>query len=401
MTGSPRLAAAGSGWGSPLVPLGDEQRELVERVRALAPGFAARAPRYDVESRFPVENYEDLRAAGLLGLTVPREYGGLGADQLAYALCLFQIAKGCPATALTFNMHATVLTFIGSLGSEEQRRRYFGEVVDGGRLVASITSEPERSIRSGLETVFRPVDGGYQVSGVKAFCSLADAADYYLVSGMLEGSTSPIEGVVMAMIPRSEGVTVQKRWDAIGMRGTTSHALRYDVSVDHEAVIGEPGQRLSVNERFSLGYAATYLGIAEAAFDFIVEYARTKTVRPATEPLSHNPLAQREIAEMGTSIRAAKLLLCEAALLRMGGDRRAATLATHQAKYLGAEVGTMVTTRAMRLAGGRGILKDLPLERWHRDSMSGPVMPPSSEQCLQTAGRILCGLDPLSVDYLT
>src|SRR5215212_3315165 len=221
----------GIGTTSPLLALNSEQRALVGRVAALArERFAPRATRYDAESRFPAENYGDLRADGLLGLTVPREYGGLGADPLTYALCLLEMAKGCPATALTFNMHATVLTFVDSLGTENQRRRYFGEVVEHGRIVASITSEPNATIRSGLETLFRPTDGGYHVSGLKAFCSLGDAADYYLVSGMLEGSPSPKAGMLMAMIPRSAtGTSVEKRWDATGMRGTISHTIRFDV----------------------------------------------------------------------------------------------------------------------------------------------------------------------------
>ncbi len=386
----------------PLVPLGTEQRALVERAATLArERLAPRAARYDAESAFPIENYRDLHAAGLLGLTIPREYGGCGADSLTYALCLFEIAKGCPATALTFNMHATVLTFIATVGSEEQRRRYFGEVVERGRLVGSITSEPEGTILTGLETVFSPVDGGYRVRGVKAFCSLGDAADYYMLSGLLEGSTDPRTGTVMAMIPRTqESVTVEKRWDAIGMRGTISHALRYDLFVEQAAVIGKPGQRLAVNERFALGYAATYLGVAQAAFDYVVERICTRTARGSTEPLGHDRLVQREVAELGAAIRAAKLVLCEAGLLRDRGDKRAATLAVNQAKYLAGEAGALVTARAMRLAGGRGLLKEFPLERWHRDAMSGPVMPPSSGQCLETAGRLLCGLDPLTVDYL-
>ncbi|HTD80428.1 MAG TPA: acyl-CoA dehydrogenase family protein, partial [Chloroflexota bacterium] len=105
-----------------MVPLSTAQRDLVERVAMLARDrFAPRAARYDDESSFPVENYADLHAAGLLGLTVPRAYGGLGTDALTYVLCLLEMAKGCSATALTFNMHATVLGFLADLATEEQQ----------------------------------------------------------------------------------------------------------------------------------------------------------------------------------------------------------------------------------------------------------------------------------------
>ena len=165
-------------------------------------------------------------------------------------------------------------------------------------------------------------------------------------------------------------------------------------------IIGAPAQLLTIDlSGFALGYAATYLGIGEAAFDFIVEYAKTKTFKPSPEPLSHHPLTQRTIAEMGTAIRAARGLLCEAALVKMEGDKEATMLAVNQAKYFGAEVGAMVTDRAIRLAGGRGILKDLPLERWHRDSLAGPVMPPSNDRCLETIGKVLCGLKAATLEF--
>ena len=102
---------------------------------------------------------------------------------------------------------------------------------------------------------------------------------------------------------------------------------------------------------------------------------------------------------MGTAIRAARLLLWEAAQIKATGDRAAATLAVNQAKYLGAETGARVTTEAIRLAGGRGILRELPLERWHRDSMAGPVMPPSNDRCLETVGKALCGLEARALEF--
>ena len=388
----------------PVPGLGAEQQALVEKVRTLArERFAQRAARYDAESIFPAENYADLRAAGLLGLSVPKAHGGRGADSLTYALCLLEMAKGCSATALTFNMHATVLTFIAALGTDEQKRRYFGDVVRDGKLMASITSEPESSFRDKfvLQTVFRPVAGGYQVSGVKQFCSLGESADYYFVSGIREGSSTAKEGLLSALIRRTDpGVKIEGTWNAMGMRGTVSHTIRYETVVDESQVIGPPAGLFAIDlSGFALGYSATYLGIGEAALDYILEFVKTKTIRPSTEPLSHHPVTQRTIAELATAVRAARLLLYEAARVRDSGDRAGAMLAVNQSKYLSAETGAMVTERAIRLAGGRGILKDMPLERWHRDAMAGPVMPPSSDRCLETVGKVLCGLEARTLDF--
>ena len=384
--------------------LGAEAQALVEQVRTLSrERFAPRAARYDAESVFPSENYADLRAAGLLGLSIPVAYGGRGAGSLTYALCLLEMAKGCSATALTFNMHATVLTFIAALATEEQKRRYFAEVVREGKLMASITSEPESSFRDKfvLQTVFRPVTGGYQVSGVKQFCSLGESADYYFVSGMREGSASAREGLLSALIRRTDpGVKIEGTWNAMGMRGTVSHTIRYETFVDESQVIGPPAGLFGIDlSGFALGYSATYLGIGEAALDYIMEFVTTKTIRPSTVPLSHHPVTQRTIGELATAVRAARLLLYEAARIRDRGDRAGAMLAVNQSKYLSAETGAMVTERAIRLAGGRGILKDMPLERWHRDAMAGPVMPPSSDRCLETVGKVLCGLEARTLDF--
>jgi alkylation response protein AidB-like acyl-CoA dehydrogenase len=388
----------------PLPPLTDEQRDVVDRMAALSrERFAPRAARYDAESSFPYENYADLHRERLLALTVPKEYGGLGVDAITYAHALREIAKGCSSTALTFNMHSTVTTFIAALATEAQKRRYFGDIVEHGTRIASITSEPEQSFRDKfiLNTVFKRVDGGYHVSGVKQFCSLGDAADYYFVSGLVEGTATAREGVISAMIPRGDaGAKIEGVWNATGMRGTISHTIRYGSTVTADDVIGSPGSLLTIDlSGFALGYAAVYLGIGEAAFEYMVEYAKTRTQKPSTVPMSEHPLVQRTVAEVGTAIRAARLLLHEAARIQMTGDREATMLAVNQSKTYSADVGLMATERAMRLAGGRGILKELPLERWHRDALAGPVMPPANDRCLETAGKLLCGLRAATLEF--
>src|ERR1700730_8417165 len=117
-----------------------EQADVVQRMAELSRNhFAQRAEGFDREAKFPVENYADLHKAGLLGLTVPKEYGGVETDWLTYALSMLELGKGCSATALTFNMHCVVLDFIAQLGSKEQKRRWFAEVVENGKLFSSIT----------------------------------------------------------------------------------------------------------------------------------------------------------------------------------------------------------------------------------------------------------------------
>lgn len=384
---------------------GAEAHPVVSKAAELAGArFAGRAAGYDAESSFPFENYRDLHQAGLLGLTVPAEYGGPGIDPVTYVLTLLEIAKGCPATALTFNMHANVIININQLASPEQKRRYFKEVLEEGQLFATVMSEPDSSFRDRfvLRTVFSPTpEGNYRVKGTKHFCSLGDAANRYFVTGLRAGTETAQEGIMAAMVPRSDdGITLVRPWNATGMRGTTSHSIQYDTEAPAEDILGDPGQLLTIDlSGFALGYAATYLGVAEAAYDFIRDYTKNRVIAPATEPLAHNPLVQRNLGEMSAQLRAAKLMLCEAATVRRSGEREAMALATNQAKYLCAEAGVRVTEQAMRMAGGSGFLKDMPLERWHRDALAGPVMPPSNDRCLETIGRIVCGLRAATLEF--
>ncbi len=366
--------------------------------------FAPRAARYDAAAEFPAENYIDLRNAGLLTLRVPREFGGHGLDPLGFAMCILAVSRGCASTGLTLTMHSNVLgSFVGGLGTTEQQWRYFGEAVANGRLFASITSEPGASARERfvLSTTFTPRErGGYRVEGTKHFCSLADAADYFFVSGIVKGSGGGADNLISAMIPSdSSGVSVTGQWDAVGMRATASHTVEYDTAVSVDDVFGPPGRLLSADwGSFSLGYAAVYLGIAEAAYAYITDYVQQRTWTPDGATMVQYPSVQRSIGEMSVAIQSGRLLLIDAALTDRIEDPVASVLAINRAKQYCAEVGVSVTDAAMRMAGGGGLLKSSPLERLRRDALSGPVMPPANDRCLETIGKLECGLPAVTVE---
>jgi alkylation response protein AidB-like acyl-CoA dehydrogenase len=383
----------------------DGQMALVHTADRLArERFAGRAAGYDAAAEFPTENYVDLRDAGLLTLRVPARYGGHGVDPLTFAMCILAVARGCASTGLTLTMHTNVLgSFVGGLGTAEQRRRYFAEAVEAGRLFASITSEPGASARDRfvLSTTFTPDDaGGYHVQGTKHFCSLADAADYFFVSGIVEGSGGGPDNLVSAMI-RSDmsGVRVTGEWDAVGMRATASHTVSFDTVASAESVFGPPGRLLTADwGSFSLGYAAVYLGIAEAAYDHITDHVTSRSWTPDGETMIHHPATQQTIGQMSVAIQSGRLMLVDAALTDRNADPTGAVLAVNRAKQYCAEVGVSVTDAAMRLAGGGGLLKSSPLERLRRDALSGPVMPPANDRCLETIGKLECGLPAVTIE---
>ena len=385
--------------------LNAEQRRLIELAARLAKErFAPRAAQVDATAVFPFENYEDLRRHGLLGLTVPREYGGLGADSLTYSLVLHEISKGCAATGLTFNMHSAILAFLDQLATPDQKARYFREAAGEGKVFASITSEPGSSFRDkfSVGTGIKRLDGRYVINGTKHFCSLSTGADYYFTWGVLEEAADIREGLLTLLVPRdTPGITIEETWDTLGMRGTASHTMHYrDCAVPISQVVGEPGAILGKDMSiWSLGYTAVYLGIAEAAYDFAVNFARTQKFRPAMTPIMEHPQVQRTIGEMNTILESARQLLYEAARMRGAEDRRAKTLAMNRAKYAASEAGVAISQLALRLCGGRGILKAFPLERHLRDAMAGPVMPPSNDRCLETIGKLALGMEAATLEF--
>lgn len=383
----------------------EEFRDWVEVADSLSrEKFAARASAIDREARFPFENYRDLRDSGLLALTVPREHGGIGADSLTYAVVLSRIAKGCASTGLTFNMHCAIVDFLLQIAGPEQQQRYFGEVVRDGAVFASITSEPGSSFRDKLaiRTSIRREDGRYRLNGTKHFCSLSTGATYYFTWSLLDGAEDITDGLLNVLIRADQpGVEIVHDWDTLGMRGTVSNSIRFhDVEILPEDVVGEPGAILGKDMSiWSLGYTGVYFGIAEAAYEFCVEYVKKSKFRGMSETLAFDPRIQRQVGEMATLLESARRAVERLGMLRGNAGKTELTFILNQAKYLATEAAKEIAERAVRLTGGRGLLRSLPLERHFRDALAGVVMPPANDRCLETVGKIALGMEARTLDF--
>ncbi len=365
--------------------------------------FAPRAKTIDEEARFPAENYHDLADAGLLALMVPKEFGGVGADSLTYVTVLSKIAKGCASTGLTFNMHSAVVDFLGQIASKEQMARYFSEVVDQGAIFASITSEPGSSFRDKLavRTSIREENGNYRIHGKKHFCSLSTGAAYYFTWSYLHGAESLGEGLLNVMIPSNrEDIEIIDDWNTIGMRGTASNSLMFhDVLVKQEELIGEPGSILGKDmSMWSLGYTAVYIGIAEAAYEFTVDYVK-KAKSGLGVPLEELDRTQRQIGEMAMLLENARRAAEKLGALRGNLGKMELTFILNQAKFLATEAAKELAEQGIRLCGGRGLQRALPLERHLRDAVAGLVMPPANDRCLETIGQIALDREAKTLDF--
>ena len=391
-----------------LTPL---QRELIARVSALGPRWAERAYRYDRDATFPFENYDDLRESGLLGICVPTAHGGLGADFASYAMVAAEIGRWCGATALSFNMHVCSCLWAGEIADaldmtpeqradhEAKRAIHFARIVKEGKVYAQPFSEGGAAAAGVVpwDTTARKVDGGYLVSGKKIFASLAGAADTYGVLCTLDrperaGGGTRRDAMYLAVPADAPGVSVVGDWDPLGMRATVSRNLLFvDVFVPETARMMPEGLYFQAASRFPHMFATlspTYLGVAQAAYDFTVQYLRAELPGMPRVLRRQYPTKQYAVAEMRIKLEATRALFLQNARDAAIDPDKDTRMRLYAAHYTIMENANDICRLAIRTCGGQSLLKNLPLERLYRDSRCGSLMLPwTAELCLDRLGR--------------
>jgi alkylation response protein AidB-like acyl-CoA dehydrogenase len=383
------------------------QQALIARARRLArERFAARAETHDRDASFPFDDYADLRTEGFLGLCVPEAYGGLGADYETYCLVSEALAQGNGSTALTFNMHCLTMLMMGVLADalpltpaarerhEKLRTANFREVIEQGVFYGQPHSEPveqgetDTALSMGgrrFGTTARKVDGGYVVNGRKFFVSLAGAAPYFATPAILLVDGPWIERTLYLKVPKdAPGVSFPGDWDPMGMRGTVSRdMLLRDVFVPDDGEILPPGGFGALYNAFPqlspLSFCATFLGLMQAAYDGTIAYL---TGAMPGSPGLHTDVRAKgpAVAEMLFTLEAARALYYRAiAEARVGATPEAVQRARAAHVTIQRSVIT-VTQEAIRVCGGRALLKRFPLERYARDARAGALMRPWTEE---------------------
>jgi alkylation response protein AidB-like acyl-CoA dehydrogenase len=401
------------------LPFTPQQRSLLSLAHTLGKTkFAPRAAQWDEEASFPFANYADLRDAGLLALCVPQANGGGGADYATYMMVAAEIGRFCGATALTWNMHISSTLWTGVLAdgipmtdaqrSEHARRRplHFARVVNDGAIYAQPFSEGSAAAagRAPFGTTARKVEGGWLVNGRKIFASLSGAADYY---GILctEQKDEPSPGATggalhldardtlyLAVPASAQGVAVSGDWNPLGMRGTVSRNLTFNdvfVSDDEQLMprgIYYKGAQTWPAMFFTL--APTYLGIANAAYDFTVSYLRGEVAGEPPVKRRMYPTKQIAVAQMRIQLENLKSIFVRAiqeARPQPSSDQR---MRLYAAQYTVMEGANDIARLAIRTCGGQSMMKHLPLERLYRDSRCGSLMLPwTAELVLDRMGR--------------
>jgi len=371
----------------------EQHHALLARAGSLADQFGATAPQHDRDGSFPFAHVAALQASGYFALTVPREFGGEGGGVFEMVLSQERLARGDASTALAAGWHlyvigkqATSMTWPAPI-----RERLFREAA-AGALINAAASEPATGSpsRGGLPTTQaeRTPGGGWRLNGRKNFTTLAPVLTYFLVSATVSES----QEVGWFLVPRSTpGVSIDETWDSLGMRATGSHDLILsDVLLGAEALVESGrGRNSARTDGWILHVPAVYLGIAQAARDFAVRYALERRSSNLPGPIAELPHIQRLIGEMDLALLPARSLLMDLAhRWDHEPDRRPElALPIGACKLFVVDTALAVVDRAMRVAGGAGLSRRLPLERYYRDVRAGLHNPPMEDIALANLAR--------------
>jgi alkylation response protein AidB-like acyl-CoA dehydrogenase len=371
----------------------------------LRPLLAAHAPAHDRDGSFPSDDFAALREAGLLGLMAPSALGGHGAGFADYAEVAMQLGAGYGATALVFNMHASVTGALAladeatavAMGVPQSflalRERVLRAAAGGALFCVAMSERGAGSRLSQLTTSYEPVDGGWRIHGSKAFCSGAGHADGYLVAAVRthpNGRRSVSQFVVPADV---SGLVVEPTWDSLGMRATSSHDIHLDVVVAQDALVGGlEGLGVVLAQampQWLVGsYAAVYVGVAQSALDAAAGYV-------AERGLGRLPLVRARMGRADAAVAAAREVV-RAAARRVDdapGDPETNRW-VWRAKLLAGDTAAGVASSLLEACGTGASRRGSDLERLYRDARCGALQPATSDVCADWLGTAALGMDP-------
>ena len=380
------------------------RREYVARIAGLAhEKFAPRADGYDRAAAFPAEDFEDLFRAGVHAPCVPEAYGGLGLgpgnDTFVLWMMTKELARADMSLARCWEGHVNSQVLISALANEEQKARWFEGIVDRGDIWVAWSGEPQSKVpgqASSFGTHLRKVNGGYVLNGTKAYATSAGHARRAILLVNAEGpggarhATGSSDQLLLLTCNLGDpGVTFDSSWwNPIGMRATVSYLVRFDdVFIAAEDVIGQPGQYLNEawQTRFSPHYATTFLGGAEAAYQYALESIKK-------QQREDDPYVTHRIAQMSLNVETAHVWLRYVAELWDSGRTDEAKVAGMRARYLVEKLAMEILDHCVRACGARSLVKPSPVERIYRD-LSIYVRHDNCDQILATIGSQVLGRD--------
>jgi alkylation response protein AidB-like acyl-CoA dehydrogenase len=363
--------------------LSEEQR----MIRDLARDFAQReiapiAAHVDETGAFPSETVQQMGELGLMGLDIAPEWGGAGADSVSYVLALEEISKVCASHGVIMSVNNSLVCYgLQEFGTDEQKERFLAPVASGQAIGAYALTEPQSGSDAGnMRTTAVRHGDEWVINGLKSWITSGPVADYivtFVATDPEAGHRGTSAFVADTSLP---GLERGKTEPKLGIRGSATCEIAFEdyrLPADHQ--LGEDGMgfkiALAILDAGRIGIAAQANGIALAAYEASVEYAKERTA--FGQPIADFQAIQFKLADMHTRIEAARLLTLDAAIKKDRGERF--TQAAAMAKLYASETANWVTYEAIQIHGGMGYSRELPIERYYRDARITTIYEGTSE----------------------
>ena len=375
--------------------LSDDQREIQALAREVAKEkIEPHAAEWDREHRFPRELFTELAELGLMGVCIPEEYGGAGADFVSYVLVLEELSRADAGVGVTVAVHTSAVTLpILGFGTDEQRSRFVPPLARGETLGAFALTEPEAGSDAGsLRTSAREDGDGWRISGAKQWITNGSQAGTFLLFARTDPDTPGPKGV-SAFVLDADHVRITREEEKLGLNSSvTSDLVVEDALVGRDRLLHEEGKGFEVAmttlDGGRIGIAAQALGIAQAAYDVARAYALER--RQFGKRIADFQAIQWKLADMATEIDAARLLVYRAAWLKEQGRPHGEEGA--KAKLFASEMARRQTGEAIQILGGYGYTKEFPVERYYRDAKITEIYEGTSEIQRLVIARSVLGL---------
>lgn len=374
--------------------LTEEQHLFREMVRDFAAKeVAPLAKQVDEEGLFPHKTVKKMGELGLMGVAIPTKYGGAGADNVCYAIAMEEIARACASTSVIMSVNNSLIAdALCKFGTAAQKQRYLTPLASGKLLGCFALSEPGAGSDASAQQTLVARDGDvFVLNGTKNFITNALEADLALVFATVDRRLRA-KGVCAFLVEKgTPGFTITKVEKKLGLKGTSCCQVLFEhCRVPADNLLGEVGQGFKIAmislDAGRIGIAAQAVGIAQAALDISIRYAKERVA--FEKPIASFQAIQWMIADMAVQIEAARLLTYRAAWLKDKGLRH--TKESAMAKLFASETANRAATKALQIHGGYGYLYDFPAQRLFRDARITEIYEGTSEiQRLVIAHQLL------------
>ena len=380
--------------------LTQDQREIQALTRELAQAeIDPHAAEWDREHRFPLELFQRLAELGLMGVCVPEEYGGAGADFLSYILVLEELSRADAGVGVTVAVHTSAATLpILSYGTDEQKSRFVPPLARGEQLGAFALTEAEAGSDAGaLRTTAEAVGDGWKITGAKQWITNGRHAGTFILFARSDPETAGARGV-SAFILDADHIRVTRDEEKLGLNSSVTNDIVIEGAlVGRDRLLHEEnrGFRVAMGalDGGRIGIAARALGIAQAGYEVARAYASER--QAFGHRIADFQAIQHKLANMSMEIDAARLLVYRAAWLKQQGRRH--TEEGAKAKLFASEMARRQTAEAIQILGGYGYTKEFPVERYYRDAKITEIYEGTSEIQRLVIARSILGMTERSL----